>query len=131
MHRPRCSANPPRIRRSTGPSTRSRSSLMTATGDYPPLGSAAYGPELVFCPLPRSMPRGKISGNRLGGRTGRTGCVTEGRTVPVTQGDVARRAGVSARTVSNVVNEFPLVSDELRQRVLRAISELGYQPNLV
>jgi LacI family transcriptional regulator, repressor for deo operon, udp, cdd, tsx, nupC, and nupG len=54
-----------------------------------------------------------------------------GLSVPVTQGDVARRAGVSPRTVSNVVNEFPLVSDELRQRVLRAISELGYQPNLV
>ena len=51
--------------------------------------------------------------------------------MPVTQGDVARRAGVSPRTVSNVVNEFPLVSDELRQRVLRAIEELGYQPNLV
>src|SRR6201995_2178925 len=51
--------------------------------------------------------------------------------VPVTQGDVARRAGVSPRTVSNVVNEFPLVSDELRRRVLRAIAELGYQPNLV
>ena len=51
--------------------------------------------------------------------------------MPVTQGDVARRAGVSPRTVSNVVNEFPLVSDELRQRVLRVIDELGYQPNLV
>jgi DNA-binding LacI/PurR family transcriptional regulator len=50
--------------------------------------------------------------------------------LPVTQGDVARRAGVSTRTVSNVVNEFPLVSDELRQRVRRAIDELGYQPNL-
>src|SRR6201994_574106 len=49
----------------------------------------------------------------------------------MTQGDVARRAGVSPRTVSNVVNEFPLVSDELRQRVQRAIDELGYQPNLV
>jgi LacI family repressor for deo operon, udp, cdd, tsx, nupC, and nupG len=57
--------------------------------------------------------------------------VLGGLSVPVTQGDVARRAGVSPRTVSNVVNEFPLVSDELRQRVLRAISELGYQPNLV
>jgi DNA-binding LacI/PurR family transcriptional regulator len=54
-----------------------------------------------------------------------------GQNVPVTQGDVARRAGVSPRTVSNVVNEFPLVSDELRQRVLHAIEELGYQPNLV
>jgi LacI family repressor for deo operon, udp, cdd, tsx, nupC, and nupG len=51
--------------------------------------------------------------------------------VPVTQGDVARRAGVSPRTVSNVVNEFPLVSDEMRQRVQQAIEELGYQPNLV
>ena len=51
--------------------------------------------------------------------------------MPVTQGDVARRAGVSPRTVSNVVNDFPLVSDEVRQRVRRAIDELGYQPNLV
>jgi LacI family repressor for deo operon, udp, cdd, tsx, nupC, and nupG len=51
--------------------------------------------------------------------------------VPVTQGDVARRAGVSPRTVSNVVNKFPLVSDELRQRVQQAIDELGYQPNVV
>src|SRR6201994_4292386 len=49
----------------------------------------------------------------------------------MTQGDVARRAGVSPRTVSNVVNEFPRWSDELRQRVLRVIDELGYQPNLV
>jgi len=49
----------------------------------------------------------------------------------VTQGDVARLAGVSPRTVSNVVNDFPLVSDEVRQRVQRAIEELGYQPNLV
>lgn len=53
-----------------------------------------------------------------------------GLKLPVTQGDVARRAGVSPRTVSNVVNEFPLVSDELRERVQRAIDELGYQPNL-
>ncbi len=51
--------------------------------------------------------------------------------MPVTQGDVARLAGVSPRTVSNVVNEFPLVSDEVRQRVQRAIKELGYQPNVV
>jgi LacI family repressor for deo operon, udp, cdd, tsx, nupC, and nupG len=50
--------------------------------------------------------------------------------VPVTQGDVARLAGVSPRTVSNVVNKFPLVSEELRLRVQRAIDELGYQPNV-
>jgi LacI family transcriptional regulator, repressor for deo operon, udp, cdd, tsx, nupC, and nupG len=51
--------------------------------------------------------------------------------VPVTQEDVARLAGVSPRTVSNVVNKFPLVSEEMRVRVQRAIDELGYQPNLI
>ena len=43
---------------------------------------------------------------------------------------VTAPAGVSPRTVSNVVNEFPLVSDQLRERVQRAIDELGHQPNL-
>lgn len=43
--------------------------------------------------------------------------------------DVAERAGVSITTVSHVVNETRPVSDELRQRVLAAMDELGYQPN--
>ena len=43
--------------------------------------------------------------------------------------DVAERAGVSVTTVSHVVNETRPVSDELRQRVLTAMDELGYQPN--
>lgn len=47
----------------------------------------------------------------------------------VTQREVARRAGVSRRTVSNVVNGFPLVSEQTRARVQRVIDELGYQPN--
>ncbi|MDM4761661.1 LacI family DNA-binding transcriptional regulator [Galbitalea sp. SE-J8] len=47
----------------------------------------------------------------------------------VTQGDVAKRAGVARRTVSNVVNDFPYVSDDVRVRVQEAIRELGYQPN--
>lgn len=45
--------------------------------------------------------------------------------------DVAERAGVSIRTVSNVVNDHPYVRDELRTRVQSAIDELGYKPNLV
>ncbi|MBQ0914684.1 MULTISPECIES: LacI family DNA-binding transcriptional regulator [Streptomyces] len=45
--------------------------------------------------------------------------------------DVARRAGVSIRTVSNVVNESVPVSDELRTRVEAALKELEYRPNLV
>lgn len=43
--------------------------------------------------------------------------------------DVAMRAGVSWKTVSNVVNERPVVRPETRQKVLAAIEELGYVPN--
>src|SRR5262249_51456441 len=43
--------------------------------------------------------------------------------------DVARRAGVSASTVSHVVNNTRFVSDELRERVLAAMRELDYTPN--
>jgi DNA-binding LacI/PurR family transcriptional regulator len=45
--------------------------------------------------------------------------------------DVARRAGVSVTTVSRVLNNHPYVADDLRERVLRAIAELGYQPSRV
>ena len=45
--------------------------------------------------------------------------------------DVARHAGVSWKTVSNVVNERPVVREETRDRVQRAIEELGYVPNHV
>ena len=43
--------------------------------------------------------------------------------------DVARLAGVSQKTVSNVVNGYPHVSPRLRAKVQRAIDELGYVPN--
>ncbi|TDE94327.1 LacI family transcriptional regulator [Occultella glacieicola] len=43
--------------------------------------------------------------------------------------DVAQRAGVSLKTVSNVVNAYPHVRPEMRDRVLRVIDELGYQMN--
>ncbi|WP_205327227.1 LacI family DNA-binding transcriptional regulator [Glycomyces sp. YM15] len=44
--------------------------------------------------------------------------------------DVARLAGVSTMTVSNVVNNRVRVSDAARERVLEAIRESGYQVNL-
>ncbi|QEE61745.1 LacI family transcriptional regulator [Salinibacterium sp. dk2585] len=44
--------------------------------------------------------------------------------------DVARAAGVSMKTVSNVVHDYPHVSAETRQRVQQAIDQLGYRPNL-
>ena len=43
--------------------------------------------------------------------------------------DVAKLAGVSVKTVSNVVNDHPHVTDTTRQRVLTAIGELNYRPN--
>ncbi|HET6533686.1 MAG TPA: LacI family DNA-binding transcriptional regulator [Actinoplanes sp.] len=42
---------------------------------------------------------------------------------------VAERAGVSVRTVSNVVSGFALVAPDTRARVQRAIDELEYRPN--
>jgi DNA-binding LacI/PurR family transcriptional regulator len=43
--------------------------------------------------------------------------------------DVADHAGVSMKTVSNVVHKHPHVSEAMRERVQRAIDELGYRPN--
>src|SRR3712207_289788 len=47
-----------------------------------------------------------------------------------TLADVARRAGVSPATASRVINgSSKPVTDELRERVLRAVAELQYVPN--
>ncbi|MFJ2397368.1 LacI family DNA-binding transcriptional regulator [Streptomyces sp. NPDC087843] len=40
--------------------------------------------------------------------------------------DVARRAGVSAGTVSNVLNRPDVVTEPIRLKVLEAITDLGY-----
>ena len=48
----------------------------------------------------------------------------------VTLRDVASLARVSAKTVSNVVNDHPHVHPITRARVQQAIAELGYRPNL-
>lgn len=45
--------------------------------------------------------------------------------------DVARRARVTTATVSNVITQRVPVSAKTRARVLEAIEELGYRPNLV
>lgn len=51
--------------------------------------------------------------------------------MPATLRDVADRAKVSVRTVSNVVSGYEHVSEKMRSRVLAAIAELDYRPNLV
>lgn len=45
--------------------------------------------------------------------------------------DVAEHAGVSMKTVSNVVRNYAHVSPQMRERVQRAIDELGYRPNVM
>jgi DNA-binding LacI/PurR family transcriptional regulator len=48
---------------------------------------------------------------------------------PPTVEDVARAAGVSRQTVSNVLNSPGIVRDETRQRVQQAIDRLAYRPH--
>src|ERR1700680_4993362 len=43
--------------------------------------------------------------------------------------DIAKIAGVSLGTVSNVLNDSAAVREPLRQRVLQAVQSVGYQPS--
>jgi DNA-binding LacI/PurR family transcriptional regulator len=54
----------------------------------------------------------------------------EGATRALVMSDVAALAGVSHQTVSRVVNGHPNVAPLTRERVERAIAELGYRPNI-
>ena len=47
----------------------------------------------------------------------------------VTIKDIANEAGVSATTVSRVLNNKPDVSDQTKQRIEQVIDELNYNPN--
>jgi LacI family transcriptional regulator len=52
-------------------------------------------------------------------------------TLYVTLQDVAALAGVSAKTVSRVVNNQGEIKESTRQRIQAAIDELGYRPNIL
>ncbi|MBD2814104.1 LacI family DNA-binding transcriptional regulator, partial [Xenorhabdus sp. Flor] len=49
----------------------------------------------------------------------------------VTMLDVAKKVGVSKATVSRVLNGKDIVSEDIKKRVLAAIEEIGYRPNLL
>jgi DNA-binding LacI/PurR family transcriptional regulator len=53
-----------------------------------------------------------------------------GRSGNVTMHDVARRAGVSIKTVSNVINGYQYLRPETKAKVEAAINELGYHVNV-
>lgn len=57
--------------------------------------------------------------------------MTKERTTETTMADVARLAEVSVSSVSNVINNrSKKMRPETRERILNAISQLGYTPNL-
>ena len=43
--------------------------------------------------------------------------------------DVAKVAGVSFKTVSNVINDYPHIRESTRERVLAAIEQLEFKPS--
>ena len=45
--------------------------------------------------------------------------------------DIALHCGVAISTVSRVLNNHPDVSEETREKVLRAVNELYYIPNTI
>ena len=53
-----------------------------------------------------------------------------GRQRPPSLRDVAELAGVSIKTVSNVVNDYPHVRDSTREKVREAILQVGYRPQV-
>lgn len=48
-----------------------------------------------------------------------------------TLADLADMAGVSLMTVSRAINNKPGVGDEVRQKILKLASEMGYRPNQI
>jgi LacI family transcriptional regulator len=51
--------------------------------------------------------------------------------VSINISDVAEHAGVSIATVSRIINNLPGYSAKTKERVEKAIEELGYKPNAV
>jgi LacI family transcriptional regulator len=45
--------------------------------------------------------------------------------------EVAERAGVAMSSVSRVLSDHPDVSPRMRTRVMTAVEQLGYQPDMV
>lgn len=84
-------------------------------------------PTLTDTPAPRP-PAAPADADIAPGKRPRSARPSSGR---ITLSEVAKRAGVSAMTVSRVVNRPDSVSPEVRKTVEKAIADSGYVPNLV
>lgn len=49
----------------------------------------------------------------------------------VTVIDIAKKAGVSQSTVSKVLNDYPTISKETREKVMKAVKDLEFYPDLI
>jgi len=58
-------------------------------------------------------------------------CIFMGKEKTITIKDVARAARVSISTVSRFINTPDSVSEKLRERIDKAIKDLGYRPNRI
>ncbi len=63
-------------------------------------------------------------------RQKKAGLLAEAQTKP-TMRDVSKLAGVSTMTVSRVLADPSIVAPDTRERVMRAVDQLGYVPDLV
>lgn len=50
---------------------------------------------------------------------------------PVTQQDIAKKLNVSRVTVSKALRNHPDISAEMKEKVYKAVREMGYSPNLI
>src|SRR4051794_21738807 len=120
--RPMCSTNEPNRRRSTAPMEKSGSTAIRPDAMRPPPlrpPYPVYNVENILVNRRRQIHPAltdvaAISGQD-GQRTAREGAVA------VSLKDVAQVAGVSIKTVSNVVHDYPFVSTETRARVQSVI----------
>ena len=53
------------------------------------------------------------------------------KTGPVTQQDIAKKLNVSRVTVSKALRNHPDISIEMKEKVKKAVEEMGYSPNLL
>src|SRR3712207_2637737 len=115
-----CSAKEPNRRRSTAPILKAGSKESVAevtSGRYPAFIVVNHAPETTTNRWTASAPEGTLGG-------------CEGVAVRVRLRDVADHAGVSVKTVSNVVNGYVHVAPQTRAHVQAVLDEMGYRPNL-